>query len=325
MPATIGLQLDPLTDLYGWQRIAESKGAAPWYFAAETVAAARRNVEDPAPVKAAEVSRVVADHGYPATGNLFYKGAEFGEWSENLIGLGSGLTPVTNLFTQARLYTFLSYRRGLQSALSIHSYTAEQAVHAYMRVALTWVERWPGLTLATTSEKQLEMDELRRDKTKERLNRKLRHEATVSLPFIIEKDLQNLIDRYDHAERSANAPAPESKAVPEGADRALVIAQQLAGRLKLAALEMIKNPTLRPLSAYNIIRADANVHLGGGLARTRLVAGDYVLVTVDEKIRKLLISGKWSQLDASTQENYLNQSPTWRLLLGLQGPEAEGK
>lgn len=323
MPATIGLQLDPRAALHAWQETARDAGATPWYFAAEAVAAARTSPRDSNPVKAAEVTQMVADFGHAGTEELFYKGAAFGKWIEVPINLGYGVGPVTNLFTQARLYTFLSYRSGFQSALSVSRFTAEQAVHAYMRVALNWVEKWPGLTLATKSEREREKEELRRLETRQRLTDQQSYQATLALPLIVEKDLRDLIAAYDYAESSPSDPQrPE---IPNGGDRSVVIAQQLTGRLRLAALKMLENPTLRPLSAYNILRASANKELGGALARARLTAGDFVLASVDNDVRTLLLNGTWPDLDPETKESYLRDSPAWHLVLGTPTPESDAR
>jgi hypothetical protein len=332
--ASIGLRLDPLTGYDAWRLAVRRDGVVPWFLVAESVAVERRYLPDSNPLTVGPVTKRVAELGYPVKSVPFHKGGIAVKWQGVPLGFDTELDPVSNLFAQARMYTFLAYRDGFAAALESNAYTAERAVHAYIRMAVAWTERWPGLTLATGAERAQESAELRRliastrpgtarsgspDPGQIRLSRVQQYQATLALPRILENDLSDLIAAYERAEKTPTG----SRTSSVENDACMVIAQQLVGHIRLAALELVKDPSLHILSAYNIVRATANESLGGALARARLSAGDYALTALDSTFRDELLNGEWGKLTPEEQDIRIEERPVWGLLLGKPASESE--
>ena len=334
MVASIGLRLDPLTGYDAWRTAVRKDGVVPWFVVAESVALERRYLPDSNPLTVGPITKRVGELGFPVKSVPFHKGGVAVKSQGVPLGFEVDVDPVSNLFAQARMYTFLAYRDGFAAALQPNAYTAERAVHAYIRMAIAWTERWPGLTLATGAERAQESDELRRliastrpatpggstpDPSQIRLSKVQQYQATFALPRILENDLSDLIAAYERAEKTQ----ARDERTPFEADTSLVIAQQLVGHIRLAALELIKDPSLHVLSAYNIVRATANESLGGALARARLSAGDFALTALDSTFRDELLNGQWGRLSPEEQDIRIEERPVWGLLLGKPEPESE--
>jgi hypothetical protein len=228
------------------------------------------------------VQERLADRGSPVRGRPFFNDG-VGRAAHTRLGLDADDPPTDVLFQQARLWTFLPYRRGF-AQLAEATGAREHTVHAYLRVLLTWARAWLPLTSCTA------------------------HEAThgrvpVALPHVAAVDLEALLRPHIVGPPMAAAAG----------------AQQLLQGVRDAVVRMRAEPGMPLVSAYNFVRPLANEQLGGALGRIRVAAGDLALL--DTELCGLL-SGGWARRDEAERAAFLARRPALRALFRQIG-EAE--
>jgi len=289
--AGTGVWLGTPSQILEWQkgvnapRAADGPSAMDWFVRLEALSVDRSKGTNRAPVT---VARLASSIG--RSRNILDEGAVFTAYQVMRSGLGDGATPLTDVRPQARLYqqarmaTFLPYRQGFCEVLDAVPFTAEAAVHGYMRVLLEWARRWPGLTVSVARERA--SAEALRDPAMRRGRSRIRFAQTtrLSLPLVVEQDIRALV----HAAELEASEVASTQVRPIG-DEAAVLA--LLDQITVAASRIVEDETLTSLTATNIARLEVNDALGGALLRVRMRPRDGWMIesSAVEEIRRWLM------------------------------------
>lgn len=193
---------------------------------------------------------------------------------------------------QARLYTFLPYRRGLARTFDRAPYDTEEALHAYLRVLILWLKYWPGLGCLVDLESEGPAD------------RDPYAAFGLGLPAIALDDLGALLDAHQRRVTGRTDPA----GVGIGRD-------VLVSGLRSAVVAQRRDPVVSALTAYNHIRDAANSRLGGALARADL--HPRLMLDVDAEVVEAVT--RWGTLDGEARDAFLQRHPFWAVVLRPQG------
>lgn len=195
-----------------------------------------------------------------------------------------GTGGLLRLYRQARMATFLRYRAGFVEQLEIIPFTAEAAVHGYVRVVMEWVRHWPGLSVAHADERREAYDatppELRSGRRRDSNHWGL----GIALPLIVDQDLRELL-RVATVEASDISSTQESL-LAEDVGAGIIMAQ-----MEHAASLIVNDPTVSSLTAGNVARVAANEALGGALLRTRIRSQDAAVLRdrVLDEVRRYML------------------------------------
>jgi hypothetical protein len=324
--AGTGVWLGTAPLLIQWRGRVEtsSKTGAPspieWFLHLEAVSDASPEVFERKPVPISTLAAAVG-----ATRDVVDEGVIFSSydtlWKALDLGAETGFRGVparTRLYQQARMATFLRYRDGFVASLAAIPFTAEAAIHGYLRVVLDWAQNWPGLALNDVREREAAVAnvpaQLRRGRHRNRFLRVTR----FSPPLIVRQDLAELfrLARRETSEVSSTASMPTEELAMDVMD----------DQIRFAISHVVEDPTLSSLSAANLIRAHANEALGGALLRLRLRPADELLVQTRllEEIRRWMFQprvdavarGEVSRLLAEFEQTYSSLGVMRRLLSG---------
>jgi hypothetical protein len=261
-----------------------------WFLHLEALSDASPDVFDRKPVPISTLAAAVG-----VTRDVVDEGVIFSSydilWKALDLGVEPGYRGVparTRLYQQARMATFLRYRDGFVASLAAIPFTAEAAIHGYLRVVLDWARNWPGLALSDVREREAAVADvpaqLRRGRHRDRFLRVTR----FSPPLIVQQDLAELfrLARRETSEVSSTGSLPTEALAEE--ELAMAV---MDNQIRFSLSHVVEDPTLTSLSAANLIRAHANEALGGALLRLRLRPADELLVQTRllEEIRRSLV------------------------------------
>lgn len=190
-----------------------------------------------------------------------YDGALKASGQRLRVALGQDATPrarshqaMSDLYLQARMATFLTYRDGFVRFLAANPLSAEPALHAYARVVLEWASRWRGLTRAT------EMERRHRDApllTKSAADDQ--RVGAIALPAIVSTDLDDLMRLLDHETGAAVSPAAAEERL-----------ERVCWQVAHAVGFLIEDPTLSIEGAAGHLTTELARVAGGPAARRRV-------------------------------------------------------
>jgi len=257
-----------------------------WFIVLEAISDTQVNVLHRRPVTVLKLSAKM--HSDP---NPVYEGQVFKLYGELWAALefGGALPPSkvgapTRLYQQARVATFMPYRDGFIKHLEAIPFTAEAAVHGYVRVVLEWARHWRGLTLSTRSERSAAQAFDPPNSPSQRERKNFARRASVALPLVVEQDVRDLL-------KMVHVEASDVGATQELQWEISVAAEMLLLQLRQAITYIVEDSTLTALTASNILRATANDALGGALFRVRVRNEEVAAIEqrVLEEVRKIML------------------------------------
>lgn len=281
--ATNGVRLREIGALRAWERTARERQAGrpagvDWFVALEVLSDDRPDVRR----RSAPTVKALAAYLGTSAGAV-YDGALKASGQKLRAALGQDPTPrsrshqaMSDLYLQARMATFLSYRDGLVHFLGGVPVGAEHALHAYVRVVLEWAARWRGLTRATELERRQRDEALPGRGSGADLRA-----GAIALPAIVALDLDDLLRLLDQ----------ESGAVVSAADAALRV-ERLGRALSHAIAFLIEDPTLPVEGAYGHLLPELGRIAGGPPARRRVSQVHSRLAAAEaiSEIREMLLA-----------------------------------
>lgn len=229
---------------------------------------------------------------------------------------------ILGLYHQARMATFLPYRDGFERYLREVPISPESALHAYVRVVADWAHEWPGLAIATRAEYA---DALAfQNSYTPNLTQVDRLRARSALPLVVGWDLRALLRLV-----KAESGDIDSSLKPTGQIGLAIDAIML--QIGLAVGLMAKDPSLKPLTAANFARMDANNALGGALGRLRARGPGNSILRRDvlEQVRRYFLEPSEENPSPAQLEERARLAHKFHLLrialgaLGSQNPEGE--
>ena len=259
--AANGVRLREVSALRAWERAARERIAgrpagADWFIALEVLSDPRPDVRR----RGAPTVKALAAYLETSAGAV-YDGALKASGQKLRVALGQDPTPrarshqaMSDLYLQARMATFLSYRDGFVRFLSGNPISAELAIHAYVRIVLEWASRWRGLTRATEMERRHRDEPLPGKTTSED-----QRAGAIALPAIVAADVDDLMRLLDHETGALVSPA-------EGEERT----ERVLWQLSHAIAFLVEDPTLSIEGAAGHVSGELDRIAGGPPARRRV-------------------------------------------------------